>query len=401
MHASSSDASGNSRSSHDGPDSQPDSLIEEQKRQSQKMEALGRLAGGVAHDFNNLLTAINGYADLLMSLLDKSDPNRELAEEIRKAGEKGSGLTRQLLSFSHKQSMEVKAQDMRPLLEDLQKLLARLLPTSVKLELSTAPEPMVAMVDRGLVEQALINLVVNARDAMEKGGKVQLSLQRQVIDPWPDQAPLKPAPGEYVALSVRDQGIGMPPEIQSHLFEPFYTTKSKGRGTGLGLSTVYGIVQQLDGGIQVESSPGAGSTFTLYFPASSQKVKAIPKEAEKEAPHGRGERLILVESDASIARMTRMVLEKSGYEVIEAAGMETLFSDPGFDGVILERTTFGQDGLDLGLSLLRQKACRTVILTGSEPMDLGSAIFVKGLVYVPKPFQPKQLLDALRTYLDG
>jgi two-component system, cell cycle sensor histidine kinase and response regulator CckA len=392
-------------------DLHPDRPNEDLRRQSQKMEALGRLAGGVAHDFNNLLTAINGYADLLLSTLPKTDPNRELAEEIRKAGDKGAGLTRQLLAFSRKQKAEVKSQDMRPIVGDLEKLLARLLPTSIQLECVPCGDASHARVDRGLVEQALINLVVNARDASPQGGIIRIEVVAKHLESWPERSPLKPPSGSFVLVSVTDQGMGMPPEVMAHLFEPFFTTKGRGRGTGLGLSTVYGVMQQLDGGILVESEVGKGSCFTLCFPAAAPDLaqeQALP--ADYQAPLGNGERIALVESDDAVRRLTRRLLQQAGYTVVELSGYRSIAAASGLDGVVCGvQSEFAQlaSALSQSQKWLTQGHARGIVLLGGGGNDLASesasppkAEAHPKIQWLPKPFAAQDLLLAIRLVLD-
>lgn len=382
------------------------------RRQSQKMEALGRLAGGVAHDFNNLLTAINGYADLLVNLMPKADPNRELAEEIRKAGEKGAALTRQLLAFSRKQKAEVKAQDLRPILQDLEKLLTRLLPESVRLEFEPSPLPQVARVDRSLIEQAILNLVVNARDASPQGGTIKVSLATSAIEAWPEKAPLKPPLGQYVLAHVSDTGIGMNSEVMDHLFEPFFTTKGRGRGTGLGLSTVYGIMQQLDGAILVESEAGKGSRFTLCLPHADSADATLTDNADLEAPRGRGERIALVEKDDTLRRLTRRILQQAGYAVVELSDQQSIAAASGFDGAVLAIRSQGNGLTDiqsasgqLAFDLIEQGHARTVVMLGhfsTEEKGQVTRASADGKVHwLAKPFRNADLLLALRQGLDA
>ncbi len=374
---------------------------EEAKRQSQKMEALGRLAGGVAHDFNNLLTAINGYADLLMSVMSKSDPNHEMAEEIRKAGEKGTALTRQLLAFSRKQIADIRAQDTRPMLSDMEKLLGRLLPKQISLQLIPSEEAMIARLDRSLAEQAIINLVVNARDAMPKGGQVRLTLKREVVEAWADSAPLKPQPGEFIVVNVEDNGMGMSLEVMAHLFEPFFTTKAKGRGTGLGLSTVFGIMQQLDGGLRVTSEAGRGSIFALYFPASPIAAHVSEAAESLAAPRGKGEKIALVESDDAVRRLTRRIMQQGGYIVAEFTDSRSIAAASDFDAAILERRPRGLDGVEVGAELLDSGHARAIILLGGSMSEAEASQLPAKLEILPKPYGSADLLHALRRLLDS
>lgn len=293
--------------------------LEEELRQAQKMEALGRLAGGVAHDFNNLLTAINGYAELLLSSLRPDDPLRAEAEAILKAGQRATMLTQQLLAFGRRQVMELRVVDLNQVLEGLAGMLRRLIREDIELAFSLSPEPGHVRVDVAQMEQVIVNLVVNARDAMPNGG--QLTLETA----WSEdetQVPPGLAPGRYVRLTVRDTGEGIPEEVREHLFEPFFTTKEV--GLGLGLATVYGIVRQFGGHIQVDTEPGRGSAFHIYLPRAEVEAPGRPPLPEvppappavEEWPRGK-ETILVVEDDEMVRALAVRILRGQGYRVLE------------------------------------------------------------------------------------
>ncbi len=300
--------------------------LEEQFRQAQKMEAVGRLSGGVAHDFNNLLGVIIGYAEFLQEQLEPENALRASADEILKAGKRAASLTRQLLAFSRQQVLDPKVIDLNGAVSDMEKLLRRLIGEDVELSTSLARELGRVKADQGQFEQVVLNLAVNARDAMPQGGKLVIATENMVMDqafvrryPYPVQ------PGPYVCLTVTDSGTGMDAETKARAFEPFFTTKEKGKGTGLGLSTVYGVVKQSGGYIDVFSSLGAGTTFKIYLPRIEEAVSAqAPAQGEAKSFEGK-ETILLAEDEESLRTLTRTTLEQCGYKVIEAKdGIEAL-----------------------------------------------------------------------------
>jgi two-component system, cell cycle sensor histidine kinase and response regulator CckA len=241
---------------------------EEQLRQVHKMEAIGRLAGGVAHDFNNVLTAIFGYTDLLLEQFDQSDPRRHDLQEIRKSAERAAALTRQLLAFSRRQVRQPRVLDLNAAMSNIEGLLAPLVGADISITIRPAPDLWPVLADPGQIEQVLMNLAANARDAMIEGGELTLTTRNEVVDEPGLRFRPGLRPGEYVRLEVRDTGSGIPKEVRNHIFEPFFTTKEEGKGTGLGLATVYGIVKQTGGGIYVDSEKGEGTRFSIYLPRS-------------------------------------------------------------------------------------------------------------------------------------
>ncbi|HEV7968591.1 MAG TPA: PAS domain S-box protein [Candidatus Acidoferrales bacterium] len=299
--------------------------MEQQLRQGQKMEAVGRLAGGIAHDFNNLLGVISGYAELVLEQIQPASPVYNPVEQIRKAAERASSLTRQLLAFSRQQVLETKVLNLNAIVEDMSKMLPRLLGEDVELHVSLDPELGAVKADQGQIEQVIMNLAVNARDAMPGGGKLAIHTARLHFD---SELALKHppmTPGDYVLLSVSDTGMGMDKQTQTRIFEPFFTTKERGRGTGLGLATVYGFVKQIGGYVWVESEPGLGSKFAIYLPVTGEEApRNVPVAAVAASGRGTGT-ILLVEDEESLRTLTRSILEDGGYTVIEACnGLEAV-----------------------------------------------------------------------------
>jgi PAS domain S-box-containing protein len=293
-------------------------------RHSQKMEAIGRLAGGVAHDFNNLLTAIMGYGELIQNRLSATDPVRKEVEEICKAADRAHGLTRQLLAFSRKQVLELKALNLNGVLGEMDKLLRRLIGEDVELATELAPDLALVKVDHGQIEQVLFNLAVNARDAMPNGGRLTIRTRNATVTEKITRGNASVPPGDYVALSVSDTGHGMSEYVQAHIFEPFFTTKEVGKGTGLGLSMVYGIIQQSSGFIMFESSPGRGTTFTIYLPRAVGDAASLVKKKPAEA-RGGSETILLVEDEEVVRKLAQRILADQGYTLLTASsGTEAL-----------------------------------------------------------------------------
>jgi len=295
-------------------------LLEERLLQSEKVESVGRLAGGIAHDFNNLLTAILGYTELLLSDRAPSDPDRSDLEEIQKAGQRAAALTQQLLAYSRKQVLVPKEVDLNQTVSNLRGMLARLIREDISLSAQLSPEPAIIKIDPTQLEQVILNLVLNARDALPSGGSISLEVARARLsarDVPPDQLAHT---GEYVRLRVVDNGVGIAPEVKPHLFEPFFTTKEIGKGTGLGLASVYGIVRQSNGFIDVESEPGRGTTFIMHFPVVGAAESADETSGQYAASVGGGhETILLVEDEDSVRALASAVLRRQGYKVLEAA----------------------------------------------------------------------------------
>jgi PAS domain S-box-containing protein len=294
--------------------------LEEQLRQAQKMEAVGRLAGGIAHDFNNLLMVIQGYADLLTERLADGDPLRRNAEQIQTASQRATSLTRQLLAFSRKQMLAPKVLSVQSVVAEMEKILRRLIGEDIQLETSSAPDLGLIKADRSQIEQVILNLAVNARDAMPEGGRLTIETANVELDKAAAHPPAVLSPGKYVMLAVTDNGCGMDAETQAHIFEPFFTTKEKGKGTGLGLATVYGIVKQSGGYVWVYSEPGRGTSFKVYLPRIEDEQAVRGRDGRTEAkslPRG-SETVLLVEDEKGVRELAREYLELVGYTVIEA-----------------------------------------------------------------------------------
>ena len=296
-------------------------LLESQLRQAQKMEAIGQLAGGVAHDFNNLLNVILGYSEMVLSDLGDNDPHRPRIEQVRKAGERAASLTRQLLAFSRKQVIQPRVLDLHALMAEMEKMLRRLIGEDIDLSIGAQPGARRIKADPGQIEQVAMNLVVNARDAMPQGGRLAIETASVDLDERFARDHPGARPGSYVMLAVSDTGCGMTPEVQARIFEPFFTTKEPGKGTGMGLATVYGIVKQSGGYIAVDSEPGRGSTFRIYLPPTLEATEAALPQEGAASPRG-SETVLLVEDDPSVRNVVHDALRNYGYAVLETGDPE-------------------------------------------------------------------------------
>ncbi|HXU19594.1 MAG TPA: PAS domain S-box protein [Verrucomicrobiae bacterium] len=382
--------------------------LEDQFRQAQKMEAVGRLSGGMAHDFNNLLGVIIGYAEFLQEQLDPENTLRSSVDEILNAGKRAAALTRQLLAFSRQQVLDPKVIDLNGAVSDMEKLLRRLIGEDVELSTQLVSNLGRVKADQGQLEQVVMNLAVNARDAMPQGGKLIIATENMVMDeafvrryPYPVQ------PGPYVCLSVTDSGIGMDAETKARAFEPFFTTKEKGKGTGLGLSTVYGVVKQSGGYIDIISSPGAGTTFKIYLPRIDEAVN-LPAAGQGLAGSFEGkETILLAEDEASLRRLTRTTLEQSGYKVLEAKdGVEALTvseaCDLPIDLLLTDVVMPGMGGRALAQELIRRRPeIRVVYMSGYTGQGVGTQGPIDpGSDFLPKPFTRVVLARKIREALD-
>jgi len=382
--------------------------LEEQFRQAQKMEAVGRLAGGVAHDFNNLLTVITSYSDILLEDLAPQDPRREDVEEIRKAAVSAAGLTHQLLAFSRQQVLEPRVLDVNAVLASAEKLLKRLLGEDIELVTALTPQLGAVKADPGQLEQVIVNLAVNARDAMPDGGKLTIETAKADMDEayvW-DHPLAKPGP--YVMLAVSDTGVGMDEQTQRRIFEPFFTTKEAGKGTGLGLATVYGIVKQSGGFIWVYSELGNGTTFKIYLPRVDEPVETVTAPvAPTESLRGT-ETVLLVEDAAAVRAVTRQVLDRLGYTVLEAPnGAAALHLATKHHGPIQLLLTdvimpeLGGRQLAEQLTALRPEL-RVLYASGyTDDAVVRHGVLKPGIAYLQKPFTPEVLARKVREVLDS
>jgi len=292
--------------------------LQEQLHRSQKLEAIGRLSGGVAHDFNNILGLIIGYSEALQEHIPPDDPYREAVDEIQNAGKRAAALTQQLLAFSRKQVLEPRNLNLNSIIQDVEKMLRRLVGENIQIELVLSPDTATIKADRSQVEQVILNLVVNARDAMPEGGKLTIETGNWTLDRSTVLVHPYVIPGPYAMLKVTDTGCGMDAELQSHIFEPFFTTKEKGKGTGLGLATAYGVIKQSGGYIWVDSEVGKGTTFRIYLPEVNPVAEAVPemKAATKAAAERRT--ILVVEDERSLRKLTKKTLSDAGHTVFEA-----------------------------------------------------------------------------------
>ncbi|MGE4160327.1 MAG: PAS domain S-box protein [Vicinamibacterales bacterium] len=381
---------------------------DEQLRQAQKMEAIGRLASGVAHDFNNSLAVIHGYAEQLMLDVDPADERYHELQEILRAAQSAAALTRQLLAFSRKQVLQPQVVDLGGVVTGVQRMLARLVGSMIDLQVHVAPGLGPVWADPGQLEQVVMNLVINARDAMRDGGRITIELANADVDDPLVCRRLALDPGAYVTIAVADTGHGMTPEVASRIFEPFFTTKDAGKGTGLGLATVFGIVNQSGGAIDLETAPGEGTTFRLYFPRSTTVTAADePTTAGVQVPGG-GETVLLVEDEAPVRAVLRQALDLKGFHVIEAAsGDQALAAAARLPAplhlVVTDIAMPGMNGVDLSRALVaRHPEARVLFMTGHPPdSDVCRGIGATGDRCLQKPFSIDLLCRTMRNVLDG
>ena len=373
--------------------------LEEQLRVSQKIEAIGRLSGGIAHDFNNLLGVIIGYTEALQKKMKPNDPWREAIVEIEAAGKRAASLTQQLLAVSRKQVLAPAVLDLNAIAGEVEKMLGRLIGENIQLSLDLSYSLGLVKADRTQIEQVILNLAVNARDAMPKGGK--LTIQTANVE-WEEGDPKRPrylTPGSYVLLKVTDTGSGMSPDVQAHIFEPFFTTKEKGKGTGLGLATVYGVIKQSGGFILVESEIDKGTAFEVYLPRVAGTVER-PKEARPTAKPARKQQavVLLVEDESSLRKLTRNVLQEAGYTVLEAGdgfqGLEIAKRHKGeIDLLLTDVIMPGMSGRALA-DILRDTRPKTRVLYMSGYTDgeiAKQGVVNPGTVILHKPFTQEEL----------
>ncbi|HEX6278618.1 MAG TPA: PAS domain S-box protein, partial [Pyrinomonadaceae bacterium] len=381
---------------------------EEQLRQAQKLESIGILAGGMAHDFNNMLTAINGYSDLVLRKLSPDDPIRKNVEEIRKAGERSAELTRQLLAFSRRQILQPQALNLNETIEETTSLLRRLIGEDITVTTRLHADLWKVEADPGQLSQVLMNLAINARDAMPKGGSLMIETSNVVLDEKYASRHVEVAPGRYVMFAVSDTGLGMDEETKRRVFEPFFTTKSVGRGTGLGLSTVYGIVKQSGGNIWVYSEPDRGTTFKIYLPEAGAENYGDDLEISQHDLHIGSETILLVEDESSVRGLACEILEACGYTVVEAEdGKEALKRfgqiDSGVDLLITDVVMPNMGGRELSENLLLACPDMKVLFTSGYTDDaiLRHGITDENTNFLQKPFTFASLSRKVRLLLDN
>jgi PAS domain S-box-containing protein len=381
--------------------------LEHQLRQAQKMEAMGRLAGGVAHDFNNLLTVIGGYGQMVRDALDPKNVLRKDVEAILEASDRASTLTRQLLTFSRRQMVEPRVLDLNRHIAHISRMLRRVIREDIELVTILKADPARIKADPAQIEQVLLNVAVNAKDAMPKGGK--LTVQTAYVDTEQDAgAPAELKPGRYVALSMTDTGTGMDAETQSHLFEPFFTTKSKGKGTGLGLSMVYGIVKQNGGEIVIASEIGRGTTVRVFFPLAEDRLKTGGAAGRRPAHRPGTETILVVEDDAEVRKLAAEMLSRQGYTVLEAAsGSEALRlwrKHAGTIELLLSDVVMPlMAGPELAATLRAERPDLKVLYMSGYPEEVMGkhGLTASEATFIHKPFTSDALVHAVRLVLDG
>jgi len=381
--------------------------LEEQLRQAQKMEAVGMLAGGIAHDFNNLLTIINGYSQMLLGGLPANDENRSSVEQIMKAGERAAELTRQLLTFSRRQVVRPKVLNLNVVIASAAVMLRRLIGEHIELRIVAGSDLGKVHADPGQLEQVIMNLAVNSRDAMPNGGSLILETHNMELEETYVGPHTTLKPGRYVMLAVTDTGSGMDAQTRSHLFEPFFTTKAQGQGTGLGLSTVYGIVKQSGGDIVVYSEPSQGTCVKIYFPAVNEAATEDVAENHTERASSGSETILMVEDEEAVRKLVRRTLEKQGYRLLVAAsGIEALdivehYKGP-LDLLITDVIMPQMGGRELAerLKTLRPDIQILFISGYTESTVVRTGSLAKDEMFLPKPFTPVTLARRVRELLD-
>jgi PAS domain S-box-containing protein len=381
-------------------------VLEAQFQQAQKMDAIGRLAGGVAHDFNNLLTAILGYCELLLADFEPGDPRRADIGEIQNAGTMAAGLTRQLLAFSRKQIIEPTLLDVNGIIADMRPMLERLIGADVAIVVNLRPDLALVKADRGQVEQIAMNLAVNARDAMPNGGTLTIETANVELDEHYSSTHFAVVPGSYVALTVSDTGTGMTPDVQERLFEPFFTTKPLGRGTGLGLATVHGIVTRGGGSVGVYSELDKGTSLRVYFP----RADAVDLETDAPAPAGRlrtgGETVLVVDDSDGLRALAKRFLDRQGYAVLTASSADEacrlVEQHPDIDVLLTDVVMPGASGPELTRQLIEQRpALKVIYMSGyTEDAMVHHGVVTTGIGFLHKPFTSAALGQKIREVLD-
>jgi PAS domain S-box-containing protein len=380
---------------------------EEHLRQSHKLEGVGQLAGGIAHDFNNLLTVINGFCSLAMRDLNHEDPLLANLEEIKKAGDRATSLTRQLLAFSRKQVLQPKILNLDSVVVDMEKMLQRVIGENIDLRAVLEPKLGNVNADPGQIEQIILNLVVNARDSMPNGGKLTIETDNIYLDEEYVKDHLGAQVGPHVMLAVTDTGRGMDQKTLARIFEPFFTTKEMGKGTGLGLSTVYGIVKQSGGNIWVYSEIGSGTTFKIYLPRVDDRAEEYKRNIEDARVTKGTETILLVEDEEMLRKLARQTLKGYGYEIVEAAnGNEAIALSAQHEGAIHLLLTDvimpGMNGRELATRMLQTRpSLRVLFMSGyTDDAIVHQGVLDESANFIQKPFAPDGLAGRVREVLD-
>ncbi len=381
--------------------------LEAENRQTQKMDAVGRLATGIAHDFNNLLTAMLGYTDLMLEQIDPDKPIHEDLLQVHKAATSAAALTQQLLAFARKQTLRMQVIDLNTIVKASEHLIRRVIGEHVQVVVSLADEPLAVNADAVQLEQVLVNLAVNARDAMPDGGLLTIAtLGVDVRDARHFPSRVKVIPGRYVRLTVADSGCGMDASTQAHLFEPFFTTKAAGRGTGLGLATIYGIVKQLGGYIWVSSELQQGSTFSIYLPSTDARIPSRTVDPVRPEVQVGRETILVVEDEPAVLALARTILTRHGYRVLDAptpeAALEIARTQP-FELILTDVVMPGMQGPTLVGRIRQERAgpLRAIYMSGYAADDAMSKVFGEGAAFLAKPFTHADLLRTVRQLLDA
>jgi PAS domain S-box-containing protein len=381
--------------------------LEEQFLQAQKMEVVGRLASGVAHDFNNLLTVIIGHSNLLLHWSGLDNTAYRSIKEITKAAEHASELTRQLLLFSRKQEQELKIVHLNTVLNDINKMLERIIGEDIELVYELDPSISAMKADPRQIEQIILNLCVNARDAMPEGGTIFISTHHYKSDFIPIGSYASLLPGSYIALKIRDTGMGIAPELIDRIFEPFFTTKEPGKGTGLGLSTVYGLVRQIEGQIAVESELGKGTTFSVFLPSNEESLDLIPAESTISATAKGTETILVVEDEKMLSEYLKQVLEMSGFDVLVAQnGMEAhktcMHTLKPLHLLLTDVVMPKMNGIELAKMVSRfHPKMKILIMSGYQEQVQDTRTLHPSWAFIRKPFRVEELLQTIRDLLDA
>ena len=381
-------------------------MLERQLRQAQKMESIGRLAGGIAHDFNNVLSIIMGYSDLLLTLISPDDPMREQIQLIHDSGSKAATLTRQLLAFSRKQVLEKKIISINTIVQDFLKILGKMAGEDIIFTTYLAEKSCTVEADPGQIEQIIMNLIVNARDSMPGGGEIIIETAEVQLDRHYVSKRVEVKPGKYVLLAISDTGEGMDEDVLSKIFDPFFTTKEQGKGTGLGLATVYGIVKQHDGYIYAYSEKDKGTTFKIYFPASNKTTEETENKSTAAALLEGNETILIVDDSPSIRQLIVDILKPLGYKCLQAgSGKNAIDAVRQYSGqvhlLLTDVVMPGMSGRDLATMIGKERPeMKVIFMSGyTENIIVHHGVLEQGINYIAKPITPSALIQKIRSVL--